>query len=148
MILDSLENIGLYTSIHARFKQAFEFLLNTNLEALPIGKIELDGSNLYASVVEITAKTAEEAKMETHNRYIDIQVPVTAAETMGWITVNQLKQSTQAYDTEKDVAFFADKASNLIRVQPGEFVVFFPEDAHQPGIATGQHKKIIIKVLV
>jgi len=148
MILDSLKNVGLYVSIHPRFKQAFDFLQTTDLLTLVPGKHELDGSNLFVNVVEVEGKPATEAKMETHKRYIDIQIPVTAAETMGWIALNKLKQTTQEYNAEKDVAFFGDIASNLITVQPGEFAIFFPEDAHQPGIASGQHKKAIIKVLV
>lgn len=148
MILDSLENAGLYESVHPRFKQAFDFLRNTDLLTLPVGKIELEGANLVVNVVEISGKTAEDARMETHNRFIDIQVPVGAAETMGWIAANKLKESTEAYNEEKDVAFFADKATNFIQVKPFEFAVFFPTDGHQPGIAQGEHKKIIVKVLV
>ena len=148
MILDSLKNAALYESVHPRFKKAFEFLQNTDLVALPLGKMELDGSDLFINVQEVEGKTADEAKMETHKRYIDIQVPVTAPETMGWIAVGQLKQTTQEYNADKDVAFFADKATTFINVQPYEFAVFFPEDAHQPCIAKGQHKKVIVKVLV
>jgi biofilm protein TabA len=148
MILDSLKNAGLYESIHPRFQQAFHFLKNTNLANLPLGKMEINGSDLFVNVVEVVGKSADDAKMETHLRYIDIQVPVTAPETMGWIAVNQLKETTQEYNAEKDVAFFADKATNFINVQPNEFAVFFPEDGHQPGIAEGQHKKVIVKVLV
>jgi beta-galactosidase beta subunit len=44
--------------------------------------------------------------------------------------------------------FFADKATSFLNVQPYEFVVFLPEDAHQPGIGTGQYRKIIVKVRV
>ncbi len=148
MILDALKNAALYKSVHPRFKKAFDFLLNTDLVALPLGKLELEGSDLFVNVVEIEGKSADEAKMETHKNYIDIQVPITASETMGWIAVNQLKQTTQEYNPEKDVAFFADKATNFLLVQQGEFAVFFPEDAHQPGIADGTHKKVIVKVLV
>ncbi|MEI6555257.1 MAG: YhcH/YjgK/YiaL family protein [Paludibacter sp.] len=148
MILDALKNAALYESVHPRFKKAFDFLLNTDLVALPLGKLELEGSDLFVNVVEIEGKSADEAKMETHNRYIDIQVPVTASETMGWIAVNQLKQTTQEYSPEKDVAFFADKATSFVNVQPYQFAIFFPEDAHQPGIAAGTHKKVIVKVLV
>jgi YhcH/YjgK/YiaL family protein len=148
MILDSLKNAGLYESVHPRFKQAFDFLKTADLLALPLGKMELDGSDLFVNVVEVVGKSAQEAQMETHIRYIDIQVPVTATETMGWIALNQLKQNTHNYNSEKDVAFFADKATNFLNVQPNEFAVFFPEDAHQPGIAEGQHKKVIVKVLV
>jgi YhcH/YjgK/YiaL family protein len=148
MILDTLENAVRYESIHPRFKQAFDFLKNNDLKTLSFGKHELDGNNLFANVVEITGETAEQAKLETHKRYIDIQVPVTAAETMGHIPVSKLTQPKEPYNDEKDIAFFADKATNFIIVEQGNFAVFFPEDAHQPGIATGKHKKLIIKVLV
>ena len=148
MILDSLLNSGLYESIHPRFKQAFDFLRNTDLAAYPLGKVELDGKNLFVNVVDATGKTVETAKLETHNRYIDIQVPVTTTETMGWVAGNSLKEITDAYNPEKDITFFADKASNFIKVQPNEFVVFFPEDGHQPQIFEGVHKKVIVKVLV
>ena len=147
MILDSLENAGLYESIHPRFKQAFDFLRNTNLVTLPLGKVELDGSNLFINVVEIEGKTAEAARMETHNNYIDIQVPIGAVETMGWIAGNKLKEITDPYNADKDISFFADRAANFIVVQPFEFAVFFPTDGHQPGIAEGVFKKIIVKVL-
>jgi len=148
MILDSLLNSGLYESIHPRFKQAFDFLRNTDLNTYPLGKVELDGKNLFVNVVDATGKTAETAKLETHNLYIDIQVPVTTTETMGWVAGNSLKEITDPYNPEKDITFFADKASNFIKVQPSEFVVFFPEDGHQPQIFEGMHKKIIVKVLV
>lgn len=148
MILDSLENSGLYESIHPRFKQAFDFLRNNDLASLPLGKVELDGTNLFVNVVEIAGKTEDVAKMETHNRYIDIQVPVSKTETMGWISGCKLKEVTDPYNTEKDLSFFADKATNFIVVQPFEFVIFFPEDGHQPGIVDGMIKKLIVKVLV
>ena len=85
MIVDTLKNGGLYESVHPLFKKAFDFLRNTDLTALPLGKIELDGSNLVVNVVLINGKTPDVARMETHNRFIDIQVPIGAAETMGWM---------------------------------------------------------------
>lgn len=148
MILDTLKNSELYESIHPRFKQAFDFLHKTDLVALPLGKHELDGSNLYVNVVEINGKSAEDARMETHKRYIDIQVPISAPETMGWMPVDKLNVITEPYNTEKDVAFFADKTTNFVHVETSSFAVFFPTDGHQPGIAEGVVKKLIIKVLV
>lgn len=148
MILDSLENAGLYESIHPRFKQAFDFLRSTDLATLPLGKVELDGKNLFVNVVDAVGKTPDVAKMETHNKYIDIQVPVTGSETMGWIAGSKLKEMTEPYNADKDISFFADKASNFIVVQPLEFAVFFPQDGHQPQLFEGTIKKIIVKVLV
>ncbi len=148
MILDTLKNSAAYESVHPRFKKAFDFLHSVDLQSLPVGKTELEGADLVVNVVEITGKTTETAKMETHNNFIDIQVPVGAAETMGWKAASKLQQPTGPYNQEKDLTLFDDKASTLTIVQPYEFAVFFPEDGHQPGIGEGTYKKIIVKVRV
>lgn len=148
MIIDTLKNGVKYASVHPRFTKAFDFLLRNDLAALPAGKIELEGSDLVVNVVDITGKSAEEARMETHRDYIDIQVPIGQAETMGWKSTEKLIEITEPYNESKDVAFFGDKASIFLNIQPYEFAVFFPDDAHQPGISEGTYRKIIVKVRV
>lgn len=148
MIIDTLKNGVKYASVHPRFAKAFDFLLRNDLAALPAGKIELEGSDLVVNVVDITGKSAEEARMETHRDYIDIQVPISQAETMGWKSTEKLIEITEPYNESKDVAFFGDKASIFLNIQPYEFAVFFPDDAHQPGISEGTYRKIIVKVRV
>lgn len=146
MILDKLTNAGLYENVHPRFKKAFEFLRTNDLTQIPLGKTELEGSDLVVNVVEVDGKTPEQSRMETHANFIDIQVPVSQAETMGWKATSDLREVTQAYDAAKDLSFFADKATVMLQVQPFEFAVFFPEDGHQPGIAEGKLRKVIVKV--
>jgi beta-galactosidase beta subunit len=34
----------------------------------------------------------------------------------------------------------------VLKVQLGEFAIFFPEDGHQPGIGEGTFRKIIVKI--
>lgn len=148
MILDSLKNGQKYTSVHPRFKKAFDYLQSVDLAALPTGKIELEGADLVVNVVDITGKTEAAAKMETHNNFIDIQIPVGSVETMGWIAGSNMQEVTDAYNADKDVTFYADKATVFVNVQPYEFVIFFPEDGHQPGISEGTYRKIIVKVRV
>ncbi len=146
MISDKLTNAGLYENVHPRFKKAFEFLTTNDLTQIPLGKTELEGADLVVNVVEVDGKTPEQARMETHNNFIDIQVPVSQTETMGWKAGSDLSEVTQAYNAEKDLSFFGDKATVMLQVQPLEFAVFFPEDGHQPGIAEGKLKKVIVKV--
>lgn len=148
MILDTLQNGMKYTSVHPRFRKAFEYLLNNDLAALPSGKVELEGSDLVVNIVDITGKTEADARMETHRNFIDIQVPVGQTETMGWKATEKLCKPTQEYDAVKDLTFYADKATSMLDVQAHEFAVFFPEDGHQPGIAEGTYRKIIVKVRV
>lgn len=148
MVLDSLSNSAKYEGLHPAFKQAFDFVKSTDFSKLEPGKIELNGAELFVNFAEPTGKTAETAKMETHNDYIDIQVPYSTAETMGWIPACELKEPEGEYNAEKDITFFKDKATSFIQVHPGQFAIFFPEDGHQPGIAEGVFRKIIVKVKI
>lgn len=146
MIHDTLKNAALYSSIHPLFAQAFDYLNATDIAALPIGKIELQGPDLVLMVVEMKGKELNEALMESHNKFIDIHIPIGASETMGWITRANTNKITVAYDSENDFTLYDDEARYFIKVQPYEFAIFFPQDAHQPGIGQGIYKKIIIKV--
>lgn len=148
MILDTLKNCTKYEMVHPRFKVAFDFLKSADLLSLPPGKTELEGTDVVVNVVEITGKPIELARMETHQQFIDIQIPLGAVETMGWKSVDQLEKPMGSYNAEKDITFFEDSASNLIKVQPFEFAIFFPEDGHQPGIGEATYKKIIVKLRV
>jgi len=148
MILDILKNGPKYNNVHPRFGKAFEFLLSNDLAAMPAGKIELEGQDLVINVVDAIGRTEDQARMETHCNYIDIQVPVGGIEKMGWKALVNLHTITSAYDSEKDVTFYADKATSMLAVQPMEFAIFFPEDGHQPQIAEGTFRKIIVKVRV
>ena len=148
MIIDTLKNGMKYASVHPRFTKAFDYLLKNDLATLPVGKIALDRDDIIVNVVDIVGKSAQEARMETHLNYIDIQVPVGKTETMGWKAADKLCKIIEPYNKNKDVAFFEDKASLFLDLQPFEFAVFFPEDGHQPGISTGTYRKIIVKIRV
>ena len=149
MIIDRLENAALYQQVHPRFAAAFKFLKENDLLNMPVGKVYLEGDDLFVNVLDFQGKEEGEAKMETHKDYIDIQIPINGTEIMGWKSALDLKEITHPYQAEKDVAFFADKAVNRLVVEPGTMAIFFPEDGHQPGIAPGQHyRKIIVKVKV
>ena len=146
MVFDSLNNSTKYESLHPAFKKAFEFLKSTDFTKLNPGKIYLDGNNLFVNYAEVTGKTDDTAKMETHNAYIDIQVAVEKSEMMGYTPTCDLKEPKDVYNEEKDITFFSDKAQLMLTVNPGQFVIFWPEDGHQPGIGEGTWRKVIVKV--
>ncbi len=149
MILDKLENSALYESVHPKFKLAFDYLKSTDLANAPAGKVELDGDNVFVNIVDFEGKAIEDCSLETHEQYIDIQMPIDENEVMGWKAASELKTQTAEYDADKDIAFFADQATNMVHVNAGHFIVFFPQDAHQPGIAPNKrYRKIIVKIRV
>lgn len=145
MVLDTLDNLEQYASLNPLFAKAVEYLKNTDLNALSVGKIQLQGSDLVVNVAETKPKTKEEAKMETHNKFIDIQIPLSGVEIMGYTPGNTLPEAE--YNEEKDITFFPGLADSYLEVRPGMFAIFFPQDGHAPGITETGVKKIIVKVL-
>jgi YhcH/YjgK/YiaL family protein len=123
-------------------------LKTADLASLPVGILEIDGKNLFANVQEVEGKTVDATRMETHKKYIDIQVPISGVEKIAWMPLRDMKKLAEAYNPEKDLAFYDDKTTNIILVQPSEFVIFFPEDGHQPGLGEGKWKKIVFKILI
>ncbi|PLB87441.1 YhcH/YjgK/YiaL family protein [Dysgonamonadaceae bacterium] len=148
MIIDNLSNSKQYLSLHPRFEEVFSYIDSLNWNNLPIGVTELDGQQIKVIVSESDMKSQDEAKLEVHQKFIDIQIPVTKSETFGWRSLNTLKKSSGGYAAEKDIEFFDDKPITYIPVQPGEFAIFFPGDGHAPLVGDGKIKKIIFKVAI
>lgn len=146
MILDSLSNIGNYAMMHPLFAQAVDFLLHTDLDSLPLGKIVLVPDQLFVNVNQTSPKSVDEAKLETHKAFIDIQVPLSGPETMGYTAADQLSEAP--YDESSDISFYSGKALDYFTVRPGQFAIFFPSDGHAPGITPMGVKKIIVKVRI
>lgn len=84
MVVDRLENIEKYASLNPLFAQAIEFLKSHDLNALEVGKTELKGKELLVNVAQTKPKTKEDAKLETHRDFIDIQIPLSGTEIMGY----------------------------------------------------------------
>ena len=83
MVVDRLENIEKYASLNPLFAQAIEFLKSHDLNALEVGKTELKGKDLLVNVAQTKPKAKEDAKLETHRDFIDIQIPLSGTELMG-----------------------------------------------------------------
>ncbi len=148
MIVTNLSELSRYVDVNPNFKTAFDFLKNNDLSSLSEDKIVVDAQKVFVIVSNTNLISAEVAKLEAHNKYIDIQLPISGAESFGWADRNKLAHPIADFDCEKDIQFFADQPTNYIRVAPGECIFFFPEDAHAPLIGEGEIRKVIVKIAV
>lgn len=147
MIIDTLENLGKYTSVNPLFIKFIEYIKNVDLATQEIGKVELQGKDLVVNVSLAKGKTKEEAKLETHKNFIDIQIPLSGTEIMGYTPACNLPQGE--YNAEKDITKFDMLSEAYIPVHPGMFAIFFPQDGHAPCISNEENiKKVVVKVRV
>jgi len=148
MIIDRIENSHLYYSVNARFKRAFEYIRQIDVDNIPAGKYEIDGPIMYGLVQEYNTKLKEQGFWEAHRRYIDLQYIVQGVEGIGYANINHLRQGE--YDTNKDfLPLFGD--GDLVTLHSSCFILLLPEDAHMPGMAIGSPapvRKLVVKIAV
>ena len=149
MILDTLQNSAAAEALHPHFPKSFARLRELVLQTdLPEGRVDIEGDDIFAVVMKGFGKPREDARMETHRRYIDIQYIVEGEDLMGWMPLAE-SRAPLGYDDKKDVEFYKDRPACWLNVRQGQFVVFFPADVHAPTANEGQpFTKIVVKVAV
>lgn len=83
-------------------------------------------------------------EQETISKY-PVRSPIPEI-VMGYTAREDLPEAD--YDADKDISFYPGLAESYIPVKPGMFAIFFPQDAHAPGVSPDGVKKVIVKVLV
>ena len=148
MILSTLSQSNRYAALHPLFPRVFEFIRNTDLLALAPGRYPIVGEQLFVIVESVAGRSREDAQLECHRKYIDIQLVLEGVDEMGWKTLADCTQPVSDYSEEKDIQFFRDTPASWIATPPGAFCIFFPEDAHAPLVSTGNIRKAIFKIAV
>jgi len=150
MVVDTLLNAKLYTSLGAGIATALKYLQEHDVTKLPLGKTPIDGDRMFVLAQDNTTKPYADGVWEAHRKYIDVQFVAAGIEQMGWAPLANLTV-TKPYDADADYALFSG-AGNVVTVPTGSFTIFFPSDGHMPGVAVdGQPslvRKIVIKVAV
>lgn len=146
MILDTLDRLESYGYISPLMGKVLEFFRTTDLSSLQPGRIELQGDDLFVNVNRQGAQTRDEAPIEAHKEYIDIQVPISCDEEMGFISAPYMPAPSKPYSADKDVAFYPGLCNTYLNVRKGMFTVFFPGEGHAPAITKDGVLKLIVKI--
>ena len=147
MILDKFESRGKYINLNPLFEQAFLFIEEYLQSPIETGVYEIIGRDLFAVVQKYPTK--ENGLYEAHNKYIDIQYMVEGSEKLYCKSRDNLNV-VQEYDEKKDFLLLdGDANSEAIIFMKNQFAIFYPEDAHMPGMQIDNSEyveKIVIKV--
>jgi YhcH/YjgK/YiaL family protein len=149
MIIDKIENAHLYKGISKGIAMALEFLAAEDLGSLENGKYVIDGEDVYANVSSYNTREQDRCSWEAHKRYIDVQCMVKGVERIGYANIGNL-DVVKEYDADFDFMALSGMGDYLV-LDEGTFAVFFPEDAHMPGITASDDtnvKKVVVKVRV
>lgn len=148
MIIDKLDNIRQYDGCFGNFKKVLDHLFFLDIKNLPEGKHQMPGDLGFISIDKVMARSKDGAFLEAHKNYIDIQIPFNITDTMGWKSVFDCKNIKIPYNETKDIIFYSDEPDFYIPVNPNQFIIFFPGDAHTPIIGKDLIHKAVIKVKI
>ena len=147
MILDHLSRAEKYIDVHSSFKHAFDYLKSADLKSLSAGRYDIEGDDLYMIIAD-DRTGGERRKLETHRKYIDIQLAIEGSFPLEWHDIDSCKNSDAEYSGESDVQFYNDPPLFTVHIASDMFAVLFPEDAHAPQPPMTAVKKAIVKVAV
>jgi YhcH/YjgK/YiaL family protein len=148
MILCAIPDFRCHVPLHPRFPALADFLERLDLAALPEGRTDLDGDDIFVvASPKARTKPQAEAALEAHRKYIDVQVVLSGIDTMGWSPLSICTEVAVPFNAECDIEFFANPPASLVPVPAGCLTIFFPEDAHAPLIGSCDSVyKLVFKV--
>lgn len=147
MIYDVLENLTQYTGLFENLDTALEYLSEADLDALPLGRTDIDGDRVYLTVSQCQARPSEEALFEVHSAYMDIHIDLEGVELFE-TALGPLQRHTP-YDPVTDTALYTADLSAACVLGPGRFLVAMTEEPHKPAVksaAGSALKKLVVKV--
>lgn len=157
MIVDHIDNWRLYRSAHALFQTAFNCLVQTDWSKIDNGRFEIDGEDVFAIVDRRRGKGLNDAILEIHRQYIDIQFLFRGSDVMGYRPLSDCSQhdsfnsfdsfnTFNTFDKDLDVGFLSDRPTTWFDVKENCFSVFYPTDAHAPMGTENDFHKVVVKV--
>jgi YhcH/YjgK/YiaL family protein len=131
-------------------QKALHYAMETDFSKLEDGRQEIDGDNMFANLFHLTSKPVEETHPEMHKKYIDVQFWLSGEELCG---VAPYEGGAVLIEEHEDQdLYFYEKVANesFIYAKKGCYAVFYPNDAHRPGVCVDgkatTYRKVVVKV--
>ena len=148
MILDTLDRLNDYAKSVPALKIIEKFLAEHPLDALEVGRYELDGG-VYVMISNSATKVG--GAYESHRKYLDLQTPIVGDEIIDYAPLCAVTSSDD-YSAEKDCQFHTvpEAGRTSLPMTPGRFAVLYPQDAHRPcqKLTVDTVKKAVFKIPV
>lgn len=149
MIIAKKAHANCYKGIHPRLDKALDLLQDEAfIASVGADKVFIEGDALYAFRNEYTTVPFEETYFEAHKKYLDIQMIVSGKEMVGIADPATLGEP---FKEKPDFKGYHGDPEQCVTLDPDNFMVVFPGDAHRLKIAANGPEavsKVVFKILV
>ena len=152
MIVGRISEISRYATLSEAFRKAVEFLQSRDFSEADLSegaarRFEIDGAEVFATLSRIHGAAPDFSRWEAHRQYADIQLVVEGGEEIRWLHLKRCKANAP-FSEEKDAGMYDGEEGVPLRLEAGDFAVFFPEDAHLPCCAHPDYPEGSLKLVV
>ena len=146
MIIAKIKDFEKYIKTDGNFAVVAENIAKYSDKNLEKGRYDIN-ENVFAVVNSYQSAEAKENFFENHHKYIDIQCVISGSEEIHTAPTEKLVTEKE-YDQEADYELFKtpDEYSTLVLAE-GEFAIFYPGEAHLPGVMKKSGAQTIHKVI-
>ena len=118
-----------YRGIHPNLDMALERITEEFLSSVGEERVEIKGSDVYATRFTYETIPEEESFFEAHKNYLDIHLMLEGSERVEIAPPETLTE----FDRVEANDFYAYRGEGQYRLvlSPGDFLVVFPNDAHK-----------------
>ena len=126
-----------------RVENALKYLKGLNITESDAGTKRVVNDNFFYSVQSYMTKPAEECRLESHRRYIDIHIIAAGKEAMDLSDISRLSVKEE-YNDEKDVMYWnTPRRMSRVSLGAGDSIVLYPETAHRGGVCVSKNKNVL-----
>lgn len=147
MIISNKEHCLDYCGINDNLDKALHFIHETDFSKLNDDTYLIDGQDVRVKIQHMNTKLPNQAKLEAHDEFADIQMVFEGSETILVTYRNSDLTVIESYP-ERDITFYTGD-SFPISLNAGQFIIVFPDDVHAPGVCSckpAQIRKGVFKV--
>lgn len=147
MIFGNISHLQEPGFLQPAIQECFAYLQSHNLAAYEKGSYPIDGKRIFVNVAEYQTTSPQERFWEAHREYLDLHVALQGREQIDLGFVWKMQQG--AYVEKDDFLPLEGEKNGSVILEPGDFLVCYPEDAHRTAVAAGQAediKKAIFKI--
>ncbi|MDD3251620.1 MAG: YhcH/YjgK/YiaL family protein [Lachnospiraceae bacterium] len=138
----------------APIRRAIRYCRETDVSQMGESRFSLDGEDLIAIICDRMTGPKQEKLPEVHRRYAELQFMAEGSELMGYYPDLGDNELLEDRLDEKDTLYYRENDASgevMLRMEPGTYAIFFPEDVHRPFCEIERPeriKKIVIKIAV
>jgi len=140
-----------YKGLNVGLDQAIDFLTSNNLEELPVGLTTVNDLVTITKLVYV-GKDEVNCIPEQHKEHLDMQILLKNKEYCNYDYLEEIDETKihTPYNDVKDVVKYSVPLRNKIIMDTNNFVLFTPDDIHQPSIKMNDEEiiKLVVKVKI